>query len=727
MKTALFSRSRIAAWATFGLVATSLVAIAPAANANGDGYSPNSYSFDRESSDGKSLLIKDGERVTVYSQQSLSPDYAWPAALRSVFTRSAFTQTRASVAGLTVESESQQRYWQGGGEDENCSLFTETAKLTINAGNRCIDNMSVTDQVTISNESGSSKTVVTNSDSQVLKVGTRNISNATGATRTIYGWVEREESSSVTLVDGETWVYANFRMCLNEDLVDAGDELAFEATWSRNATPLAADDVDVSFNDNDGNLQTSYTVPEDNPYDQEISLGVYPSDANRGAGTHVATADVTLNGSSVLEDCPEPATEAGWPSVDIINGDGPQATTTSRLMPTDKFTGSNWDRYNVFSDGFGGAFHSGVTNDEGAGTVTLVQLGATGPQNDYNLSGGRNLTSNKDGYFDFGRYGAAGANQFTLVERSKGNWEYTTSTMAGANPVTRTFTKAALAKLCVKGFAFNWMNALSTPTVNPTVLVGCTDRTSYRQLLVSIVNNVPTVLTRFGSPSKTRSCVSVNFGSNSAATGSEVALIAYASTFARNSDGYCVGGDVPVSARSITNLTAAGSATTSPIASSPWGDSGEPFYLQIAPGSSAGQWVGMSFASLGGFESAPANLLTITDSTITKGASIELDDSTDFGWYPQYDIVKKESDSEWLISVNGTNVYVDGENLMRATVASVNTSTGVVTNGDILELSGFGYQSSRTYGLFSGNGPSGTTFFNMTGVGSYSTTTWDVP
>lgn len=726
MNVRLF-RQRLAAWATFGLVATSLVAITPAANANGDGYSATNYSFDRASSDGKSMLIKDGERVTVYSQQTLDFDYAWPAALRSVFTRSAFTQTRASLTGITVENDTKWRYWQGTSNNEECSFFDEKTSLTINAGNRCINYLYATDQVIISNSSGSPKTVVTNSDSQVLKVGKRDVSNVTGSSRNFYSYVESAESSSVTLGAGETYVSANFVLCLNEDLVDAGDELAFEATWSRNATPLAGEDVDASFFDNDGNSQTSYIVPEDNPYDQEISLGVTPSEANRGEGTHVATADVTLNGSSVLEECPEPATEAGWPSIEIVDGDGPQATTTSRVMPTSSFAGSNWDRYNVFSDGFGGAFHSGVSNDEGAGGVTLVQLGATGPENDYNGSGGRNLSSNKDGYFDVGRYGVAGADQFTLVERSKGNWEYTTSTMAGANPVTRTFTKAALARLCVKGFTFSWMNALSTPTVNPTVLVGCSDRTSYRQLLVSIVNNVPTVVTRFGSPTRTRSCVSVSFGSNSAATGSEVALIAYASTFARNSDGYCVGGDVPVSARSITNVTAAGTATTSPIASSPWGGSGEPFYLQIAPGSSAGQWVGMSFASLGGFDSVPANLFTMTASTITEGTSIELDDSTDFGYYPQYDIVKKESDSEWLISVNGTNVYVDGETLMRATVASVNTSTGVVTNGDILELSGFGFASSRTYGMFSGNGPSGTTFFNMTGVDSYSTTTWDVP
>jgi hypothetical protein len=728
MSNRLF-RSRIAALATFGIVAASLVTIAPAANANGSDYSPSSYAFDRGSSDGKSMLIKDGERVSVYSQQFLSNEYTWPAPLRSVFTRSAFTQTRASLSGLTLENDSKWRYWQGGGDDENCSLFSETTNLTINSGNRCINNMYVTDQVTISNESGSSKTLVTNADSQVLKAGKRNISNAVGADRNFYAYVESPQSDSVTLVEGESYVSANFVLCLNEDLVEAGDELAFEATWSRNGNPVSSADINISYYDNEGLLQTTYTVPEENPYDQVIYFSVSPDSENSGVGTHVATADVVLRSDSVIEECPESATEPGWPTLTTVDGDNgaPQATTTSRTMPTDKFTGSNWNRYQVFSDGFGGAFHSGVSNEDGAGTVTLVQLGATGPQNGYNGSGGRDLPSDSEGYFDFGRYGEAGANQFTLVRRAKGNWEYTSSTMAGTNPVTQTFTKAALSKLCQKGFTFNWMNAVSAPTVNPMVLVGCTDRTSYRQVLVSIVNNVPTVLTRFGSPTKSRPCVGVNLGTNSSATGSDVALVAYTATSSRSSDGYCTRGDVTVSARTITNVTAAGVVSTSEITSSPWDEPGEPFYVELAPDSTSGNWVGISFSIGTDFEGVPSNLFTMTGSTITEGQALTLDDTTDFGYRPLYDIVKKVSSSEWLISIDSGDMWHDGEYVARATVASVNTSTGDVTNGDVIELSGFGIYSSRTRGLFSGNGPSGTTFFAMTNVNTYSTTTWAVP
>ena len=425
------------------------------------------------------------------------------------------------------------------------------------------------------------------------------------------------------------------------------------------------------------------------------------------------------------------ATEPLWPEATIVDGDGPQATTMGRDMPAATFTGnSNWDRYGVYPDGFGGAFHYGLTNDDDAGTVNLVQLGASGPQNDYNGTGGRTLTSDSNGSFDVQRYGAAGANQFTLVKRSKGNWEYTTSTMAGASLVKRTLSKASLAKLCERGFTFEWMSGLSTPTVNPTALVYCAKKDSYREVLVSIVNNVPTVVERLGAPTTAYPCVATYFGSNSAATGTEVALIAYTSSTATDADGGCAGGDVEVSAQSITTITAAGVEATTALTESPWEDlGGEPYSIQITPGSSAGEWVGMSFTRGEEYEPIPANLFTMTGSALTEGQSITLDDMTDFGLNPQFKIVKKVSSGEWLMSIDGGDpndwlLWHDGEYVDRVTVASVNTSTGVVTNGDIVELSGFGQYSWRTGAMFSGNGPSGTTFFTMTGEDSYSTTTW---
>ncbi len=730
-------RSRIAAWTTFGLVAASLATIAPAANANGGGYSPTHYHFDREASAPGSMLVNDDERVTIFSGQYLGEEYAWPAPLKSVISRSAFTQTTASMAGLTSLSDEKYRYWSGSTQaDPMCSdledvggyFFQESATLKITVGNRCLDSLDVVDQITVSNDTGSPKTVVTNSMSQVLKVGKKDVSSAVGAGRFFYGNVQKTDVASVTLDSTESYPNAYFELCLNEDLVDGSDELTFDVSWSQGGNAVSSEDLVVSYYDDNGEPASTYLVPEDNPYDQNIAFWVRV-ETEDATGTHIATADVELSGDSVLEECPPAATEPLWPEVTIINGDGPQATTTDdRAMPSDTFTSNdNWDRYGVYPDGFGGALHYGLTNDEGAGTVTLVQLGASGPQNDYNGTGGRNIVSSSNGYFDLGRYGAAGANQFTLVSKAKGNWEYTTSTMTGATLVTQTLTKSSLTKMCDRGFSASWMSALSTPTVNPTALVSCVKKYSYRDVLVSIVNNVPTLVERLGTPTTTRPCVATSFGSNSAATGTEVALIVYTSTTANDSE--CTGGDVDVSARSITTITAAGVSTTTPLTESPWAEPGEPYTVQIAPGSSAGEWVGMTSTRGEEWEPIPANLFTIAGSAITEGESITLDDMTDFGLNPQFEIVSKVSSGEWLMSIDGGDpsywlLWDDGEEIDRVTVASVNTSTGAVTNGDIVELRGFGQYSWRTAGFFSGNGPSGTTYFTMTGADTYSTTSW---
>jgi hypothetical protein len=727
--------SRIARWAVAGLVLTGSSFVALPAQANGAGFAPVAYNFDRPSSDGKSMVVKNGERATVYSQQFVGDDYAgWPAKLKSVFSRSALTLTRSSLSGLTREDGNGLRYWYSDSfADETCDSSDEDSKtFKISADNQCIDYLQVTDQVTVSNSSGISKTLVTNSDSQVLKLGKKNISNTAGVSRGFYGTIEVYDSATVTTVAGEEYIGAGFSLCLNEDLVVAGDVLDLVGTWATAGTPLDSSEYEV----NPWGGGATYTVPEDNPYDQVIYFSVQLTVPE--PGVHSASADVMKEGSSVIEECPDPRAAPAWPSIETIEGPAgaPKATTTPETMPTwTDLSNPNWDRYGLFPDGFGGAFHYGVTNEEGAGTAHLVNFDSTGAQNSYNSNGYRQLTSNSHGYVDIGRYGAGGANQFTLIPRSKGNYEYTTSTMSGGSLQTTTLTKKNLAKLCQKGYTFSGLYAISAPTVNPTALLDCTGGNAYRLAVVTMVNNTPMVSTRFGVPTKSRPCVDVSYGSNPAATGNEVALIAYTATKSRV-DGECTGDGV-VSARSIVAISAEGMAVTTPTAD-PWGELGEPSYLQIAPGSSSGQWVGISLGATGG-PGTPRDLFTMLSpeggnpSTITVGQEIVLDDSTWFGDYPQYNIVKDAGNDNWMLSIRSVPGYygmggleIDGEFFERATVASVSTVTGAVTNGDVVELSGFGNYSSRTGSLFSGSGPNGTTFFAMTGLTSYSSTTWSL-
>lgn len=673
------------------------------------------------------MVIKNTERATVYSSQYLGYDYpGWPAKLKSVFSRSALTFTRASLAGLTREEGTDWHYWCANSTtDETCDLgMIETSTFKITADSRCVNNVMVTDQVVFTNTSGSTKTLVSNADTQVLKLGKKNVSNAVGAWRNFYARVEVPSVTSVTTVEGETSVGASFAICLNEDLVDGGDELSLVGYWNDGDTTLGAEDYEVNpYGD------STYTVPEDNPYDQMIYIEVVPDVTV--PGVHTAVADVVKDGTSVTEDCPNQNAAPAWPSIRTIDGPtmAPQATTNSRTMPTwTDQANTNWDRYGVFADGLGGAFHYGVSNDEGAGAVQLVNFDPISAQNGYHGNGLRSFDSDSNGYFNLGRYGAGGVNQFTLIPRSRGNWEYTTATMASGGVQTTTFTKKNLAKLCEKGYTFTALWPISAPTLYPTAILLCSGGNSYRQAVVSIAYNTPVVQVRLGSPSKSKPCVSVSYGVDSSATASEVAVVAYTATMSRDADRQCTGVEASVSARSIVLLNAQSESTTTTVGSSPWPGGGEPSSLRIAPGASSGEWIGISINE-DNWQQLPGNhfsISTAANPSISVRRDIELDDSTSFGDYPQFDIVKDVGDGHWLMSVTGS-MWIDGEYVVRASVASIDYETGGTTNGDVVELSGFGTPSARTASLFSGSGPAGTTFFEMTGLTSYSSTTWSLP
>ena len=287
--------SHITRWAVAGLFLTGSSFVALPAQANGDSFAPYSYNFDRPSTDGKSMVIKDGERATVYSQQFLSDSYAgWPAKLNSVFGRSALTVTGSSLSGLTREDNSDWRDWYYDSfADDTCGWGSlDSTTFRISNDNKCIDYLQVTDHTTVSNASGSSKTLVTNSNSQVLKLGKKDISNATGVSRGFYAMVEVYDAATVTTLEGEEYISAGFSLCLNEDLVVAGDVLDLVGNWSTDGNPLVADDYEVNPWEEAG---ATYTVPDDNPYDQTVDFSIQLTVPE--PGEHSASADVMKEGS----------------------------------------------------------------------------------------------------------------------------------------------------------------------------------------------------------------------------------------------------------------------------------------------------------------------------------------------------------------------------------------------------------------------------------------------
>jgi hypothetical protein len=107
----------------------------------------------------------------------------------------------------------------------------------------------------------------------------------------------------------------------------------------------------------------------------------------------------------------------------------------------------------------------------------------------------------------------------------------------------------------------------------------------------------------------------------------------------------------------------------------------------------------------------------------TKPNDIAFDESTSFGEYASVSPLSQESSTEWSLMITGSAEF-DGEGIGRATVATVNTETGVITNGDILEMRGMGYQSSRIIGYFSADSDGNATMYTVNSENTYMASVW---
>jgi hypothetical protein len=174
-------------------------------------------------------------------------------------------------------------------------------------------------------------------------------------------------------------------------------------------------------------------------------------------------------------------------------------------------------------------------------------------------------------------------------------------------------------------------------------------------------------------------------------------------------------------------VTAALTATQARVTSNPWtGRDDEPDFIDIAAGSVSGTWFGVSHEMIepGYSPSVPAQLFTMTATAITiESSDIALDESTNFGDWSMVSPLNQESPTQWSLMITGETEF-DGESIGLATVATINPETGVVTNGDILEMRGMGYQTSRIIARFSAESGGNATMYTVTDENTYSSTMW---
>jgi hypothetical protein len=165
------------------------------------------------------------------------------------------------------------------------------------------------------------------------------------------------------------------------------------------------------------------------------------------------------------------------------------------------------------------------------------------------------------------------------------------------------------------------------------------------------------------------------------------------------------------------------------ITSNPWTGRDEPTVISIAAGTTPGAWFGISseMADESYYSpSVPAQLFTMTASGIQiRSNDIVLDETTSFGeWFSVTPLSQVSGDpaTEWSLMITGSAEF-DGEGIGRATVATISES-GEITNGDILETRGMGYQSSRIIGYFSADSDGNATMYTVNSENTYMASVW---
>jgi hypothetical protein len=748
-----------------GMVLAAVTVSGPTASADSGPVPAQSYSYTRPAV-GNTVVFRAGEEGQVSSNAYLSDEYSgWPVANNTVFTRTAFSLKNPQVL-LPENPVEVNRYWSGSNwNDEECYGPDDNGNtLTITSATNCINSLSINDTYYVKNNSAQNQTINTNFSSQVVKVGKKGkkakaITDSNVLSTSLYGYFNLYNEESVSVVAGDRDLSVNFEMCIDESLVGDGDVLTIEYDVKHSSVSVPSTDYELyegsgweygTWDMTDENALT-FTLKDEEPEteapDENLILGFYLylqddeyTDTTE-TGTYEGTVDVKLNGSSVTEPCPTYDQEAAFPtSLTEVDGAAGSAelTTTSRTLPTALAISSNdnFDQYSSRSDGFGGMFYwayPGETwEDNPNSEVKVVHMTASARSDTLAGIGQIPLNTGKYGYFEIARYGNDGQNWVTLVPGNKGSYAFTSGSMTlSAGSETANFTAKSLNGLCGKGFTAGYVAPIPAPTVSPLLQVYCNNGAIGKSVLVKVVSGRASLVTTLGTGTRTRPCVSATYGTDTRASGSESAVIFYTRVSSKDSNGDCGTNGARISSRSINTVPADLAVIPSAvnITSNPWTERDEPAFISIAAGTTPGTWFGISseMSEPSYYSpSVPAQLFTMTASGIQiRSNDIVLDETTSFGeWFSVTPLSQVSGDpaTEWSLMITGSAEF-DSEGIGRATVATI-SETGVITNGDILEMRGMGYQSSRIIGYFSADSDGNATMYTVDSENTYMASVW---
>jgi len=675
-------RKPISLVATMLLVASGLVVVAQPAFAAPE--AATNWTIIRGAEpDGVSLEIREGEWGDAVFTASVGSD--WEGWAHPKKKKWVFSAQQPEIFGWEDLPGYWSQYWYASSSvDPECQFAGFAAKYTVKL-NSCIDTVAVALRMSMEEEASETSVISTNIDTIPFKANNVPITESTGRLFDASFSFSVTDSASLTIVDGDAdYVEPDLETCVDEELVDVGDEalVSLSATLDGNLLPELSSGSDpwVDWGDADGSTFVVEEWSENAPLED---VGAYfggrihlPAS---GTVTVTASAEMTINGTSILEPCPTSGSGFHDP-LDVSAANGTiNATATTENLPDD-FTWSEYTGQQQFAaDGFGGMFSYPMVGFLESGDVNATHFDSTGPQNNLDDGAGHISPPSLAGELRAARWDAGGSQVLSVGLEDGDTWMLENRPMATGTTDTISLEQRELDPGCgVTRALASIITPISAPTGSPLVFVHCSKKVKknkYAEFIsvasVDFSGDGSLVFVANPTPNTPKQLTQseLHLATNPLAEGSETAVWIYA----ENSDPMAK--RPSVSNRTVTTISADGTDARSELTDDPFpGDN--PWQIFLTAGGEPGQWAGVGVWDT-------HKVITVTDSSsISVGDDIEFTDP-EAEFLSVQSALSTQTDGDVVLAMSGAR-YFDGEITHYFASSILDPDDGSVSLGEVV-------------------------------------------
>lgn len=568
---------------------------------------------------------------------------------------------------------------------------------------------------TITNNSGSDKTITSNMASAVINYGGTALGVQERMSYANRNPSSSELSSGFIYTSDDVNLNGGLTLCLTEGAVSSGDVLTWEVTTLNGTTPVSnvTSFTDPSieltyFADNSSNnVVTGNTLTVASPVPSQFNL--YVNGFNLTSGTYHFSVDLKKNGNSVLTACSTGPGPGG--PIALLTGVLGSVAGAANATVSEKALGANvvTSASGAFGpDGQGGllVLSPSVT----PGTYLLANVTPAGAKANFGGSGKISIapTDPQAMTGSVGWFGSAQSGWALDFYSMDGGNEVVWGAKANAVIKRKVFTTQTLNSFCSTnasaGFTMGHFGAimspqefLNAPTADPMMFFACSNEQTMDEegfiVKVTTAGITKVVSTKSATVTQAKPCSGVDSFVNPAATGTGVAALLvvrnYAKTAMGNGPASCYGYGGASGNRRLTTITSAGVAKvyTANISTGviPEASSG----VSFGPGSVAGTWVGVVH---GGTPAKATRTVKVSATgVVTLLKTMTLDAASVFSQTGSFIPVKQLPNGSILALRRS---YVPGMAPSYKWALAKIDATGKVTTGKVLTITAAGMMDS---------------------------------